>query len=170
MSGEYRDDLSAAHARIAELEEKVRALQEEAAPKPLTPDGRFPELEEKVALLRRRAHEGNHARRRTILSLVGAIFPLLGMMFSFLHLPLVAAVCSVVFITFIVLNLSLAHTFKTAKKELAEAEAKLANALRIADLESRLAAKNVRVAAADEPLATADIDTDTAAEPMRAAR
>lgn len=148
MSGEYRDELGAAHARIEELEQKVRVLEEDANPATRPRDGKFPELEAEVARLRKEADPQANARRRTQLSVVGAAFPLLGMVFTFLKLPLVAASCSVVFVGLVIAGIVLATRLTTKSRELKEAESKLSDARRIAELESKLA--KVRVASPDD--------------------
>lgn len=172
MSGEYRDELAAAHARIAELEDKLRAATEEPAGKPRS-EGRFPELEARVAELRKATDEVAYNRRRTALSILGSVFPLGAGLFSYAYLPVPAAVCSIVFIMFIAYNAFLARRLKTAKKELVEAEAKLGGALRIADLEEQLAARKVRVAPEPEEESGDERDhedDEKEAEPQRMAR
>lgn len=156
MSGEYRDELAAAHSRIAELEEKVRALDEEAHPATRPLDGRFPELEAEVTRLRKAADPGKNAKQRTTLSIISAIFPLVGMVLTFLKLPVAATCCSVVFIGFVVAGFRLTANLKRDTRLLKEAESKLGDARRIAELEQKLAGTQVRVAPAPEPEAAGD--------------
>jgi hypothetical protein len=163
MSGEYRDELAAAHSRIAELEEKVRVLEEEARPSAGAFDGRFPELEREVTLLRQAADPARNARRRTQLSLTGAVFPFAGGILSYFHQPVFATVCSVLFLATIVWNLSLVRSLKVSTARLAAAEKKLADARRIAELEGKLADVQTRVAT-EARVAEAEPLDDEAAE------
>lgn len=147
MSGEYRDELAAAHARIAELEEKVRVLAEEvnAAPRPL--EGHFPELEAEVVRLRKVAEPAASARRRERLTILGALLPLVGMLLMAFHYPVAATVCSVLFmLTIFMSTVVLTNRQKTNMRRLKDAEAKLLDARRIAELEAALAGTKLRVA------------------------
>jgi hypothetical protein len=170
MSGEYRDDLSAAHARIAELEEKVRALEEEAGKPAVVADGRFPELEAEVARLRGPADPLKNAQLRTRLTWISIVFPLLGMTFSFLHLPIFATFMSSLFLIAIVTNQVIARRLPTAKARLNAAEAKLTDARRIAELEQKLAETRVRIAAPAPPIQQEEEVSDAEAEEPRRAR
>lgn len=147
---EYRDDLTAAHARIAELEDKVRVLEEEARGAPTVMEGRFPELEGEIARLGVLTDPVRNAQVRTRLSWIGAAFPLLGMVLTFLHQPVAATAVSLMFTVLLAYNFQLGRTLKARQRELAALEAKLADKRRIAELEGRLGApdaEKVRVAA-----------------------
>lgn len=154
MADGYRDPLAAAHARIAELEEKIATLETERASTQFSAQGRFPELETKVAALKLRTDDTLAAQRRVWLTRIGILFPLLSAVFSFLHLPIYATVASVVFIGMMLFNLRNQAVLKSDRKLLAEAQKELADAHRIAELESKLAEKEerARVAPEAEPL------------------
>lgn len=150
MSDEYRDPLGAAHARISELEEKVAVLEAEKAA-PTYASGRFPELETRIAALKLRTDEQFNTKRRLWLTWVGIVFPLLGAVFSFAHLPIYATVCSVIFIALTLLNLNNMRRLKIDKVKLSEAEKELADKHRIVELETKLAETQARVRVGAEP-------------------
>jgi hypothetical protein len=154
---EYRDELAAAHARIAELEEKLRVLEEEARPASRPHDGRFPELEAAVTRLRAAADPTKNARKRTNLSIASAVFPLLGMVLTFLKLPILATCCSVIFMAFIAAGFHLTSKLKKDTRLLHEAEAKLGDARKIAELEAKLTQVRVDVR---EPLVEEDVESE----------
>ena len=167
MSGDYRDPLGAAHARITELEEKVATLEAERTQKQELPTGRFPELETKIEGLRLRTNDKLYATRSMFLNGIGIIFPLLGALLSYAHLPIYATLCSCLFLGMILLNIRNSRRFAADKKRLVEVEKELADAHRIADLETRLAATEQRIRVGDEearaePLSESDDAARTA--------
>lgn len=167
---EYRDELAAAHSRIAELEEKVRSLEEEKNPGARPADGRFPELEAEVARLREAANPTKNAKTRTTLSIISAFFPLVGMVLTFLKQPVLATCCSVVFIGFVIAGFRLTSTLKRDTRLLKEAESKLGDARRIAELEQKLRespAAPVRVAPYEDPRTVESEEAEMASAPAR---
>lgn len=164
--GEYRDPLGAAHARIAELEEKVSSLEaERAASKRIPAPGQFPELDTKVEGLRIRTNEKLNAQRRMWLTWIGIAFPIASGIFSMMHLPIYSAIASVIFIALILLNLRNQSRLKADKVLLAEAEKELADAHRIAELEAKLAETEQRVRVAEQ--AEAEPLSESESEPER---
>ena len=143
MSGAYRGDLEAAHARIAELEGVVAGLKDQEA---RVLDGRFPALEAEVARLRGVADPVASARRRKRIAIFGAVCPFLGMIFSYAGLLAPAVLCGGMFVFSLAMALAESRYAKANDDLLAEAEKKLADARRIAKLERQLAETKVRVA------------------------
>lgn len=166
---EYRDELAAAHARIAELEEKVHSLEDAARAEAEVWTGKFPELEAEVARRRERADPKKTEKKRATVAWVSAVFPLIGMTFTFLHLPLFATMCSGVFIALLVYNwIFLTRRMKENAAHLQDAEAKLHDAQRIAELETKLAAK-VRVGVRADEREREAADEEMTTEPRRGA-
>ena len=153
-----------------ELEEKVATLEAERNTSPRQyPSGKFPELRDRVSNgLRLRSDDKLAARRRAWLTWTGALFPLAGCVFSFMHLPILATCMSVVFLAVILLNLRNQSRLRTDRVLLADAEKELADKHRIVELESKLAATEARVRIAahdDAPLSEDDAQAETAEEP-----
>ena len=155
MGADYRDDLTAAHARIAELEETVRALEAEALERP-DPSAavRFPELEAAVERARVPADAQRSARRLATLQLTSTAIPIAGLIFSLLHLPLLATCMSLIFIAAVVAGFVMRARLKPAQLRLAETEQRLADARRVYLLEQKLAAATeVRIRVEGETVA-----------------
>lgn len=131
MQGDYRDDLAAAHARIAELEEKIGALEAELSKKSMPPDPEIQELEVAVALRRAAADPKRTAGLQAFLRTVGVALSA-GLLFLAAKGAMPPAVIAAIILFAVLLAQSiLRRRLPKARRALADAERRLAEARRV---------------------------------------
>lgn len=141
---DYRDELTAAHSRIAELEDKVAALEEGASRETAlamqhgVAEARFQELEADVERRRKDADPARAASLRLKFSVAGIVLALTGAGFSMAHLPLGSIFASGLFIFCILAGFLATAKLPENKRALLEAERRLADARSLARLEAQV--------------------------------